>query len=804
MVGMAFDRIRGLLKGREDRKIQDILRRVEEAREEAAREWSIKEFEREKRKKKMQEEPEETARYRLTLLGRIKKLGEDKKTERILKEVQKARLQEMIKHIQDNIGRLEDRKLAEDYQNRLRKIESGYRLTKGARFSDLDINTIKECEEALTDLKREVDESIAKEIHKKIEALKAEKRGLRAFRELTKKVEEEDSRVIFETSLNKLSDELEKLTNIRAKFHSQGLDVSYLDYYIRKIRESLSQNDIEKTRELFSRVEPHIQELSNQLEDKKRKSSQKLEEFVKLCQKLQKSGFDTSILDRYIKSAEYSLKTNDIKAAEAWIESGKKEIEKMKRERREPAYQRFGEALEGMEKFTKEPTEKVAELFEHWGIKPHKPLEEIVAEPREYKGKIPTKEDWERLETMIRTFEETLNEYPDVAPEAKKWLEAAKTSVELSRNYLLKRADAVESMKYFKQAEEEIEKARKLIQRAMVKRDVEKARKIVKESAGRVKEKVKTAAIAAGKEIKERAKTEEGRVKHAINYAKGRLDKVANDIKKDIDEQIKKRKDEIERIGEERKREIEDYVKKYEELETKIKELEDEIRRRRLYRWGAAHPAVLQYRDYLSRMRAYEQYKIQKQRLINRIEEEINARLDEEEKRLKEEFKERLMAATPSIIEDACEKHKIRELRGYVETPVWAMTNLLIASGFDEISKRIRELKDFSVRQFESSLRILAGIGRGAELIPTAIGGGIEGIISMLLTTLLSPVMVGAVIICIMFVTFGSAISGIFSGWTFTFAFVFAVLFVLIEFSRVWQEMTKEELRKISEKGEGE
>ena len=798
---MAFDRIKRWIKGGEDKKIQKILRRVEEAREEAAREWSIKEFKREKRKKKIQEEPEETARYRLTPLGRTKRLDEDKKTERILKEVQKARLQEMIKHIQDNIGRLEDRKLAEDYQNRLRKIESGYRLTKGARFSDLDINTIKECEEALTDLKREVDESIAKEIHKKIEALKAEKRGLRAFRELTKKVEEEESRVIFETSLNKLSDELEKLTNIRAKFHSQGLDVSYLDYYIRKIRESLSQNDIEKTRELFSRVEPHIQKLSNQLEDKKRKCSQKLEEFVKLCQKLQKSGFDTSILDRYIKSAEYSLKTNDIKAAEAWIESGKKEIEKMKRERREPAYQRFGEALEGMEKFTKEPTEKVAELFEHWGIKPHKPLEEIVAEPREYKGKIPTKKDWERLETMIRTFEETLNEYPDVAPEAKKWLEAAKTSVELSRNYLLKRADAVKSVEYLKKAKKEIEKARKLIQRAMVKRDVEKARKFVKESAGRVKEKVKTAAIAAGKEIKERAKTEEGRVKHAINYAKGRLEKEANRIKKEIEKEIKKREKEIKWEINKEKNEIRRNFVRYNTLKNKAEKLEKEIYEHGLYQWSA-HPAVIQYRDYLKKMSAYERYKTEKRKLLKEAEKRLNARLDEEERRLKEGFKERLMAAVPSIIDEACEKYKIRELRGYVETPVWAMANRLIASGFDEISKRIRELKDFTVRQFESPLRILAGIGRGVELVPSAAGGGIEGIISILLTTLLSPVMVGAVIICIMFVTLGSAISGIFSGWTFTFAFVFAALFVLIEFSRVWHEITREELRKISEKGE--
>ena len=277
----------------------------------------------------------------------------------------------------------------------------------------------------------------------------------------------------------------------------------------------------------------------------------------------------------------------------------------------------------------------------------------------------------------------------------------------------------------------------------------------------------------------------------------------------EIRREIKKRKDEIKRIEEERKQEIEDYVKKYEELKKDAKRLERRIKRlyqpKRRFR-RTADPRIMlaltQYRDYLTRMREYEKYEVQQERLINRIEEEIKAKLDEEERRLKEEFKERLMAVVPSIIDEACEKYKIKELRGYVETPVWAMANRLIASGFDEISKKIEELKDFTVKRFESPLRILAGIGRGVELVPSAAGGGVEGIISILLTTLLSPVMVGAVIICIMFVTLGSAISGIFSGWTFTFAFVFAALFVLIEFSRVWHEITREELRKISEKGE--
>jgi hypothetical protein len=140
-------------------------------------------------------------------------------------------------------------------------------------------------------------------------------------------------------------------------------------------------------------------------------------------------------------------------------------------------------------------------------------------------------------------------------------------------------------------------------------------------------------------------------------------------------------------------------------------------------------------------------------------------------------------------------------MRGYVESAVWAMANKLIAEGFEKIDKGIDKLEKFTIKQFESPIRILAGIGGKVELISGETTAGIGGIISTIITMIFSPVVIGIILIYIMFFSLGNTISGIWSGWTAMFVIIFCVLFALIEFSRTWHEISREEFKKISERG---
>ena len=79
---------------------------------------------------------------------------------------EKKELQKIVGRIQKKIGTLKNRKVAEDYQNRLNEIKREYHLGKGAIFSRFLIKggDIQTCKELLDLLDKSVEETISKEL----------------------------------------------------------------------------------------------------------------------------------------------------------------------------------------------------------------------------------------------------------------------------------------------------------------------------------------------------------------------------------------------------------------------------------------------------------------------------------------------------------------------------------------------------------------------------------------------------------------------------------------------------------------
>ena len=296
-----------------------------------------------------------------------------------------------------------------------------------------------------------------------------------------------------------------------------------------------------------------------------------------------------------------------------------------------------------------------------------------VAEPRKYKGKILTQDDWKRLETMI----ETLEKDPNLTPEAKGWLQDAKAKIHTSKYHLLQRGDAVESMKYFKEAEKEIEKARRLIWGKAAKEDFKKVgrgakyagKKIITGGRREYCPKCKKQGInqlleydpvegwycprcgyrlprswIGGKLLQ--AGSEEFKIPRAIAWGKRKLIRIAKDEYKDIEEKVEKSVEYKKKALREAAKKVLDTMKKLKEMKETIKKLRDEGKDIRL-----------ELEDYRSLQRRLENLEDRQRRVADEYITIRKRDLDAQKRTLQDI----LISQTPTIAYNACKRYGIPE-----------------------------------------------------------------------------------------------------------------------------------------------
>jgi|GEM_PF-4869599 len=292
-----------------------------------------------------------------------------------------------------------------------------------------------------------------------------------------------------------------------------------------------------------------------------------------------------------------------------------------------------------------------------------------VAEPRKYKGKILT-QDWKRLETMI----ETLEKDPNLTPEAKGWLQDAKAKIHTSKYHLLQRGDAVESMKYFKEAEKEIEKARRLIWGKAAKEDLKKV--------GRGAKYAGAGALKLG--------PEEFKIPRAIAWGKRELDRRARKINNDF---IKRDKREIK--------------KKFEEL--KLKKLGSDVAKKR----HAKEKAEKEFEELKKEMAAKKTWDRGK---IDAFSESIKF-AEEEYKRALEEYKSRAKIYTDfkhSFERNLPNLQKaIRDEAGDVRDKACKRYNITSSSGRADILSSLELFADKIANELVSKDRTIYEGGAG-------------------------------------------------------------------------------------------
>ena len=293
-----------------------------------------------------------------------------------------------------------------------------------------------------------------------------------------------------------------------------------------------------------------------------------------------------------------------------------------------------------------------------------------VAEPRKYKGKILTNDDWKRLETMI----ETLEKDPNITPEAKGRLQDARAKIDKSKYHLLQRGDAVESMKYFKEAEKEIEKARRLIWGKAAKEDLKKV--------GRGAKYAGAGALKLG--------SEEFKIPRAIAWGKRELDRRARKINDDF---IKRDKREIK--------------KKFEEL--KLKKLGSDVAKKR-HEKEKAEKEFKELKKEMAAKKKWDQDKIDAfSKAVNIAEEEYKQALEEYKSRAKiyTDFKHSFERNLPNL------QKAIRDEAGDVRDKACERYNIISSSGRADVLSSLELFADKIANELVSRDRTIYEGGAG-------------------------------------------------------------------------------------------